>query len=102
MDFYLIRLMKYIKIRLPLIEVDENGRARRAGVKRVESDMNGMETATYNLIIHALSVPGMNPVGPKEFPLDEGALDSPMWLTASSAPMAIDEHPMDDYNYVMG
>ena len=72
--------MSYIKVRIPIIHVDEDGHTRRATIHRLRSDLPGDETMALWLIMHALSAPGRKPQRVAPFILDEGVLDSEMWL----------------------
>lgn len=47
--------IKYIKIKLPVVETNEYGSINKAVFKRMETTLNGVENYDLNLIIHALS-----------------------------------------------
>ena len=46
---------KYIKLKLPVVETNEDGGINKAVFKRMETTLNGVENYDLNLIMHALS-----------------------------------------------
>lgn len=50
--------MGYIKFVLKNRRTDDNGKATRTIISRLESDMNGVKTLDTNLIMHAMSIQG--------------------------------------------
>ena len=72
--------MSYIKIRIPVRTVGEDGRMHRATIHRLRSDLPGAQTVELMLIMHALSAPGWQEETQGAFILDTSTLDSERWL----------------------
>lgn len=94
--------MSYIKIKIPLIETDANGVTTHARIKRMESDMPAVSTEALQLILHALSAPGMHEDGPAPLMLAVGKLASPMWYLGGSSPFTLGVGALGEPQYVLG
>ncbi len=94
--------MSYIKIKIPLIETDASGSTTHARIKRLESDMPAVSTEALQLILHALSAPGMREDGPAPLLLGVGRLASPMWYLGGSSPLTLGVSALGDAEFVLG
>lgn len=94
--------MAYIKIKIPLIETDASGATTHARIKRLESDLPAVSTEALQLILHALSAPGMHEDGPAPLLLGVGRLASPMWYLGGSSPYTLGVSALGDPQFVLG